>query len=155
MLPTCDEDVFDDSPEMERAGGWIISSHAATRPTNGVHDVRVLWLWAGLEYSLVLSFRGRCRMSWIPQSAQALLSTALVCELTVVGRQGQPVTHPLIPLWDGERVYMTSSVLFSKKIEHIKRTAKVSLSITDPVATPKNWFLNHADFFEFVSRAGA
>jgi hypothetical protein len=29
------------------------------------------------------------------------------------------VTHPLIPLSDGELVYLTSSVLFSRKLEHI------------------------------------
>ena len=47
-----------------------------------------------------------------------LLAAALVCEMTVVGAKGQPVTHPLIPLWDGERIYMTSSVLFSKAGAH-------------------------------------
>ena len=41
---------------------------------------------------------------------------------------------PLIPLWDGEKVYMTSSSLFSRKLEHIRGNPKVSLSITDPVA---------------------
>ena len=73
-------------------------------------------------------------MSWIPTAVQELLETALVCELTVVGRKGEPITHPLIPLWDGERIYMTSSVLFSKKLEHIKRNGRVSLSISDPAA---------------------
>ena len=73
-------------------------------------------------------------MSWLPTPVDDLLRTALVCELTVVGRRGEPVTHPLIPLWDGERIYMTSSVLFSRKLEHIKRDPKVSVSISDPVA---------------------
>jgi len=73
-------------------------------------------------------------MTWIPAQVQELLETALVCELTVVGRKGEPITHPLIPLWDGERIYMTSSVLFSKKLEHIKRDGRVSLSISDPDA---------------------
>jgi general stress protein 26 len=73
-------------------------------------------------------------MSWVPAEVDALLRAALVGELTVVGARGEPVTHPLIPLWDGERLYLTSSVLFSKKLEHIKRNSKVSLAITDPVA---------------------
>src|SRR3990172_4655737 len=78
--------------------------------------------------------RGGTGMTWIPAQVQELLETALVCELTVVGRKGEPITHPLIPLWDGERIYMTSSVLFSKKLEHIKRNGRVSLSISDPAA---------------------
>lgn len=73
-------------------------------------------------------------MSWIPAPVDELLRAALVSELTVVGSRGEPVTHPLIPLWDGERIYMTSSVLFSKKLEHIKRNGKVSVAITDPIA---------------------
>jgi general stress protein 26 len=71
----------------------------------------------------------------MPAVVDELLNRALVCELTVIGARGEPVTHPLIPLWDGQRIYMTSSVLFSKKLEHIKRNAKVSLAITDPVAS--------------------
>jgi hypothetical protein len=73
-------------------------------------------------------------MSWIPAPVDELLAAALVCEMTVVGAKGQPVTHPLLPLWDGERIYVTSSVLFSRKLEHIKRDGKVSVAITDPAA---------------------
>lgn len=73
-------------------------------------------------------------MSWIPPPVEELLREALVGELTVIGTSGQPVTHPLIPLWDDDHIYMTSSVLFSKKLEHIKRNGKVSVAITDPDA---------------------
>jgi general stress protein 26 len=73
-------------------------------------------------------------MATIPASVGELLGKALVGELTVIDAQGRPVTYPLIPLWDGERVYMTSSSLFSRKLEHIRANPKVSLSITDPVA---------------------
>jgi general stress protein 26 len=73
-------------------------------------------------------------MATIPIPVAELLDKALVGELTVVDRQGRPVTYPLIPLWDGERVYMTSSSLFSRKLEHIRADARVSVSITDPVA---------------------
>jgi general stress protein 26 len=73
-------------------------------------------------------------MATMPEPVARLLDAALVGELTVIDRRGRPVTYPLIPLWDGERVYMTSSALFSRKLEHIRGDARVSLSITDPVA---------------------
>ena len=73
-------------------------------------------------------------MGSLPQPIEELLDTALVGELTVVDDRGRPVTHPLIPLYDGEVIYLTSSILFSKKLEHIKANPKVSLSITDPSA---------------------
>ncbi len=73
-------------------------------------------------------------MSWIPPAVDEVLRAALVSELTVIGARGEPVTHPLIPLWEGERLYMTSSILFSKKLEHIKRNGKVSVAVTDPSA---------------------
>jgi general stress protein 26 len=77
-------------------------------------------------------------MGWLPEPVERLLETALVGELTVVGRNGRPITHPLIPLYDGEHVYLHSSTLFSKKLEHIKRNAQVGLSLTDPVAMKGN-----------------
>jgi general stress protein 26 len=70
----------------------------------------------------------------MPEPVTKLLDAALVGELTVVDEAGRPVTYPLIPLWDGERIYLTSSSLFSRKLEHIRGNPKVSLSITDPVA---------------------
>jgi general stress protein 26 len=70
----------------------------------------------------------------IPAPAAELLERALVAELTVVDPKGRPITYPLIPLWDGERIYMTSSTLFSRKLEHIGRDARVSVSVTDPVS---------------------
>jgi general stress protein 26 len=73
-------------------------------------------------------------MSWIPAPVQELIDAALVTELTVVRHDGRPITYPLIPLWDGEKVLMTSSILFSRKLEHIKDNPKVSLSFSDPVA---------------------
>ena len=75
-------------------------------------------------------------MSALPDEVEELLQAALVAELTVVDASGKPVTYPLIPLYDGERIYMHSSVLFSKKLEHMKRNPRVSVTITDPVAAP-------------------
>jgi general stress protein 26 len=73
-------------------------------------------------------------MSWLPVEVQEIIDSALVTELTVVRHDGRPMTYPLIPLWDGEKVLMTSSILFSRKLEHIKANPKVSLSFSDPVA---------------------
>ena len=73
-------------------------------------------------------------MATMPIRVTELLDRALVAELTVVDATGRPVTYPLIPLYDGERVYMTSSTLFSRKLEHIRANPKVSVSITDPTA---------------------
>jgi general stress protein 26 len=73
-------------------------------------------------------------MATIPASAAELLEKALVAELTVIDPKGRPVTYPLIPLWDGERLYMTSSTLFSRKLEHIAANPRVSVSVTDPVS---------------------
>jgi general stress protein 26 len=73
-------------------------------------------------------------MGTIPAPAAELIERALVAELTVVDPSGRPVTYPLIPLWDGERIYMTSSTLFSRKLEHIARNPRVSVSVTDPVS---------------------
>jgi hypothetical protein len=73
-------------------------------------------------------------MATIPAPAAELIERALVAELTVVDAAGRPVTYPLIPLWDGERIYMTSSTLFSRKLEHIVANPRVSVSVTDPVS---------------------
>jgi general stress protein 26 len=73
-------------------------------------------------------------MGVLPAEVEELLDSALVAELSVVDERGRPITHPLIPLYDGRRILMTSSVLFSRKLERIKANPKVSVSITDPVA---------------------
>lgn len=76
----------------------------------------------------------------LPDVAARILDAALVAELTVVGPKGV-VTYPLIPLRNGDRIYMTSSVLFSKKLDHIKANPKVAVSVTDPSATPTDEFV--------------
>jgi general stress protein 26 len=73
-------------------------------------------------------------MTAVPEPVESLLEAALVGELSVVRPDGRPVTYPLIPLYDGHHVYLTSSALFSRKLDHIRANPRVSLSITDPVA---------------------
>jgi general stress protein 26 len=73
-------------------------------------------------------------MGVLPEPVESLLDAALVGELSVVRDDGRPMTYPLIPLYDGSHVYLTSSALFSRKLEHIRANPRVSLSITDPIA---------------------
>ena len=73
-------------------------------------------------------------MTWLPAEVVELVDAALVTELSVIRRDGRPMTYPLIPVWDGEKVLMTSSILFSRKLEHIKDNPRVALSFSDPVA---------------------
>jgi general stress protein 26 len=79
-------------------------------------------------------------MARLPEAIEELLRAALVAELTVGDESGRPASHPLIPLYDGRLIYLTSSVLFSKKLERIKRNPKVALSISDPAAMPNARF---------------
>jgi general stress protein 26 len=75
-------------------------------------------------------------MGVLPGIVEQALEAALVSELTVLDDRGRCVSYPLIPLYDGERIYMTSSVLFSRKLDHIKKEPRVAVSITDPIAAP-------------------
>src|SRR3954468_6790014 len=76
----------------------------------------------------------------LPAPVEALLDVALVAELTVVTETGRAVPYPLIPLYDGENIYMTSAVLFSRKLRHIKANPKVAVALTDPVGVPADPF---------------
>jgi nitroimidazol reductase NimA-like FMN-containing flavoprotein (pyridoxamine 5'-phosphate oxidase superfamily) len=70
-----------------------------------------------------------------PDRVERILDAALVGELTVVSRRGRPISHPMIPLYDGEKLYVHSSILFSKKLAHVRANPKVSLSVSDVLAT--------------------
>lgn len=65
----------------------------------------------------------------LPGDLREIFDNALVCEFSVISPSCRPITHPLLPLYDAEtgRLYVTSSVLFSKKVDHIKQNPKVSL----------------------------
>src|SRR3989442_6281535 len=76
----------------------------------------------------------------MPAPVVELLNKALVGELTVVDRNGRFRTDPLIPLWDGRYILMTSTILFSRKPEDIKRNPTVSLSLSDPAGVPAEPF---------------
>lgn len=76
----------------------------------------------------------------LPAPVAALLDVALVSELTVIDGHGRPVTYPLIPLYDGRTIFMTSAVLFSRKLRHIKANPRVCVALTDPVGVPAEPF---------------
>jgi len=52
----------------------------------------------------------------IPERIERILDGALVCELTVISRVGHPISHPMIPLYDGEKLYLPLEIPFSKKV---------------------------------------
>src|SRR6266536_4407296 len=56
-------------------------------------------------------------MAQMPPEVVDVLNAALVSELTVFDAEGRMHTDPLIPMWDGQHILMTSSVLFSAKLE--------------------------------------
>jgi general stress protein 26 len=76
----------------------------------------------------------------MPAPVVELLNKALVAELTVIDEKGRHRTDPLIPFWDGQSILMTSSMLFSRKLQDIKRNPKVSVSLSDPVGIPAQPF---------------
>jgi hypothetical protein len=71
----------------------------------------------------------------LPYPVARLIDAALVAELTVIGPDGGPIVYPMVPLLWGDRIFMTSSVLDSAKIAHIKANPRVSFSVTNTEAT--------------------
>jgi general stress protein 26 len=71
----------------------------------------------------------------LPYPVARLIDAALVGELTVVDRDGRPITYPMTPMLWSERIYLTSSVLDSAKIAHIKTNPRTSFSVSNPAAT--------------------
>jgi hypothetical protein len=70
----------------------------------------------------------------LPYPVARLIDAALVGELTVIGPEGRPITYPMVPLLWGDRIFLTSSVLDSTKLEHIRANHRVSFSVTNPDA---------------------
>jgi general stress protein 26 len=72
----------------------------------------------------------------LPRYITEIFENALVCEFTVQSQTGNPITHPLIPLYDSTngKLYVTSSVLFSKKLDHIRKNPKVAALFSNKAA---------------------
>lgn len=73
-------------------------------------------------------------MATLPDAVSRLVEGALVGEFTVIAEDGRPIAYPMVPILDGDRIVMTSSVLDSRKLGHIKANPRVCLSLTDPAA---------------------
>ena len=73
-------------------------------------------------------------MPALPYPVARVIDAALVGELTVIGPDERPITYPMVPLLWGDRIFLTSSVLDSTKIGHIKANPRVSFSISNPDA---------------------
>lgn len=71
-----------------------------------------------------------------PQWVQDAFNNYLVCEFTSI-KNGKPITLPLLPFYlsDTGRLVVTSSILFSKKVENVKKNPKVSLLFSNPEGT--------------------
>jgi general stress protein 26 len=63
------------------------------------------------------------------QTAETIMENALVSYLSVVTPSGDVLTSPMLPLYSRERkrLYMTSSILFSKKIDYIRKNPRVGV----------------------------
>lgn len=72
----------------------------------------------------------------LPSAITEVFDNALVCEFTVLSETGRPITHPLLPLYDREtgKLYVTSSVLFSRKLDHIRMNPRVSALFSNKAA---------------------
>ena len=66
-----------------------------------------------------------------PNWVQDVFDRYLICEFTSIDN-GKPVTFPMLFFYDQNKFVVTSSILFSKKIEHLKRNPKVSLLFSNP-----------------------
>ena len=68
-----------------------------------------------------------------PEWVQEAFNNYLVCEFTTI-KDGRPVTLPLLPFYVREtgKLVVTSSVLFSKKVEHVRTNPKVSMLFSNP-----------------------
>lgn len=73
-------------------------------------------------------------MPALPYPVARLIDAALVGELTVIGPDGRPITYPMVPLLWGDRIFLTSSVLDSIKLNHIKANPRVAFSVTNSEA---------------------
>jgi len=56
----------------------------------------------------------------IPERIERIVDGALVRELTVISRVGRPIGHPMIPLHDGEKLYLQLERPVLQKLTHIQ-----------------------------------
>ena len=69
----------------------------------------------------------------IPNWVRQVFDSYLVCEFTTISN-GNPVTLPLLPFYDSGsgRLVVTSSILFSRKVENLRKNPRVSMLFSNP-----------------------
>ncbi len=73
----------------------------------------------------------------IPPEVEAVFQNYLTCEFTTLGRQGMPVTWPVLPIYwaaRGQFIIMTSIGLPQKAL-NIRRDPHVSLLFSEPIGS--------------------
>ncbi len=72
----------------------------------------------------------------VPSWTRDVFENYLICEFTTISG-GKPVTFPLLFFYEPTTgvFTVTSSILFSRKIEHIKENSKVSLLFSNPTGS--------------------
>ena len=72
----------------------------------------------------------------VPEWVRNVFENYLICEFTTVANN-KPVTFPLLYFYDANsgKFTVTSSILFSKKILHMKKNPKVSLLFSNPAGS--------------------
>jgi len=72
----------------------------------------------------------------VPSWTTDVFENYLICEFTTISK-GRPVTFPLLYFYEPTTgvFTVTSSILFSKKIEHMKKNSKVSLLFSNPAGS--------------------
>ncbi len=72
-------------------------------------------------------------MIQVPHWVQEIFSNYLICEFSTISRD-KPVTLPLLPFYipDSGTFVVTSSILFSKKIENMRKNPRVSMLFSNP-----------------------
>src|ERR1700736_2605470 len=103
---------------MERRCAWSFLH----RHSDWAHSILRRWLQGMSGIQVVTSDgaqhpEGESMAVQMPADVVNLINSALVSELTVIDRNGGLHTDPLIPMWDGRHILMTSSILFSAKLQ--------------------------------------
>ncbi len=75
-------------------------------------------------------------MIQVPSWTKDVFENYLICEFTTISKE-RPVTFPLLYFYEPNTgvFTVTSSILFSKKIEHMKKNSKVSLLFSNPAGS--------------------
>src|SRR5262245_8970183 len=86
----------------------------------------------------------------VPSWANDVFEHYLICEFTTIS-DGKPVTFPLLYFYEPSTglFTVTSSILFSRKIENIKDNSKVSLLFSNPTGSGVD---KHAVLVQGVAR---